>query len=89
MIKRDGNSVSVNLTWPFVIWSIVWVLLAYGTGVGALYWVAALPWLFLLGFIFLAVTVGGIAMLAAYRRGVPITVTTPRKGTRVVQRGRR
>jgi hypothetical protein len=86
IVTRTGNSVNVNLTIPFIIWSGVWVLIAALTGAWGLLWVAAIPWLFMLAFMVVAFVVGITAMLVAYRRGVPVTVTT-RKGVRVVRRG--
>lgn len=77
IVTRTGNSVNVNLTIPFLIWTAIWVVVAALTGVWGLLWVAALPWLFMLGFMVLAFIVGLSAMGMAYR---------PRKGTRRVRR---
>lgn len=74
---------TVNLTWPFIIWSCAFVGLGLLTHTPALFFVAAVPWVFFFGIMLLVC----LTMIVMYLRGYPVTVTTPRKGRRTVRRG--
>lgn len=73
----------MDLTIPFVLWSLFWGLLAYITGSWVYVLVALAPWGFILVVVLLAVAV----IFAQYRKGGVVTVTTP-KTRRLYQRGR-
>ena len=82
------KSVHVNLTPYFVAWSVLFVVLGLVTGAHSLFWVAAAPWLLSVAFGVVVFLFASGTLLIMYFKGYPITLTTPRKGERVVQRGR-
>lgn len=77
---------SLNLTPLFVVWSAIFVALAFITGNLTLLWWAAAPWPVLLAFGLVVWVFAAFMLYGKYRQGHPITVTT-RKGVRVVRRG--
>ncbi len=90
VIERDRNHVNVNLTKPFLLWTVAFMGVALVTGSYGWFWVAAAPWIVSFGFAFLILGVGALAMFLAYMAGKPIQVTNKRKDTvRTVQRKRR
>lgn len=77
---------TLNLTPLFVVWSIVFVVVAFvDSDMGWLWWAAA-PWLFVLAFGLVVFLFAATVLFVKYRQGEAITVTT-RKGVRRVRRG--
>jgi len=83
----SNNTHTLNLTPIFVVWSLIFVVLALATGDYSLFVWAAAPWLVLLAFGIAMFLFAGLFMWSKYRQGERIKVTT-RKGVRYVQRGR-
>lgn len=77
---------TLNLTPLFVVWSLIFVVVAFATSdLGYLWWAAG-PWLFILAFGMVVWLFAATVLYTKYRQGEPITLTT-RKGVRVVRRG--
>lgn len=87
MIRRENNSVTLDLTKPILVWVGVFGALAAAFQSWTLLWVALGPVIIVAGFsaVFFAFMV--IIMAVWYASGKPITLTS-RKGSRVIQRGR-
>lgn len=81
-----SKTYTLNLTPVFVVWSAVFVLVAIVNGDAGWLWWAAAPWLFMIGFTVVMTAFAAILIWTKYMQGYPITVTTPRKGRRVVRR---
>lgn len=82
------RNITFNLTPIFVIWSLIFVVVAFVTEEwGYLIWAAA-PWVALFAFTIVFSLVMAFVIWVMYMRGHPVTLETPRKGKRIVQRGR-
>ena len=77
---------TLNLTPLFVVWSVIFVVVAFAQDDFGWLWWAAAPWLFVLGFGIIMFLFAATFLFIKYRQGEPITVTT-RKGVRRVRRG--
>lgn len=83
----NNNTHTINLTPLFVVWSAIFITVAFVQNDFGWLWWAAAPWLLVLAF-GLAMFLFAITLLyTKYRQGERIKVTT-RKGVRYVQRGR-
>ena len=58
---------TINLTWPFLVWSICWCVVSYATGSWAVLWIAAAPWLLFFGLFASVLLLMGIAYLSGKR----------------------
>ncbi len=80
LIEKDNNSVTLNLTWPFIIWTVFFGLLAWAFDSTMLLFVALLPWLLMIAFVMFVFGVMCAAVTAAYIKGVPVTWTNKLTG---------
>ena len=88
MITREDNRVTVNLTWPSIIWMAFWGVLALVFHSAVLVFIAVLPLFFLAGFLILFVLLLLVVVPYMYMRGIPLRVTW-RGREKVYRRGRR
>jgi hypothetical protein len=84
----SSQKVTLDLTWPIIIWTVLFGVLAFLTGSAALWFVAFGPLALFIGFMAAVWLFAVIVLSITYLRGYPITVTTRRKGTRIVRRKR-
>ena len=80
---------TINLTPYFLIWSVIFIAVALIQSDWGWLWWAAAPWFFVIGFALVIWLFAAVVIVGVWASGRPITLTTPRKGTRIVQRGRK
>lgn len=82
------RNIHINLTPVFVLWSLLFVCVAVLSEDWGWLWWAAAPWIGLVAFSIVFAAVMAFVIWVMYMRGYPVTLETPRKGKRIVQRGR-
>lgn len=82
------RNIHIKLTPLFLVWSIVFVAVAFVSDDWSWLWWAAAPWIGLVAFTAVFTAVMALVIWVMYMRGYPVTLETPRKGKRIVQRGR-
>lgn len=81
------EKLTVNLTWPILIWTLAWTLMAIVWDSQALIWVALLPLFFWAGLFLAMVLLFVVAAINAWYRRIPITFTNKITGkTKVIKR---
>lgn len=79
---------TLNLTPAFVVWTLIFVIVAFVTDNLDWLWLAAAPWLIGLGLMVLFTVLGGAFFALWYYQGKPVTIRVG-GNKRVVQRGRK
>lgn len=75
LTEREDNSITLNLTWPFIIWTAFFGLLAWAFDSSFLFVIALLPLAFMLCFFGIILFVMLIVLPIAYYNGTKITWT--------------
>ena len=87
ILKREGNSAKLDLTIPFLVWTVVFGGLALLFSSTTLLLVALFPWMLWAGFIVAVFVFGMLAFGIAYWAGKPIEWKNEWRGTsKTIQR---
>ena len=83
------EKVTLDLTGPFIVWTLFFGSLGFVLDSTALFWVAALPWLAMLAFSIGTVIFLALAFVVTYMSGKQIKVTYPNGKVKYIQRRKR